>query len=57
MTQHVLQTASEKNITPVEAAAEIAEEMSLELHPIWPNRSKQIIQSLVQSKWHEKASK
>ena len=53
MTQHVLRTAKEKGITPVEAASEIAEKLSMELHPIWPNRSQEIIDSLVQTNWHE----
>ena len=55
MTQKVLRTTDEKGITPVEAATEIAEKMSLEPHPIWPNRSQQIIDSLVRTKWHENA--
>ncbi|XP_057302821.1 uncharacterized protein LOC130636983 [Hydractinia symbiolongicarpus] len=52
-TQDVLKNVQEKGITPVNAATEIAERKSLELHPIWPKRCKQIIQDLVQSKWAE----
>jgi len=51
MTQRVLRTAEEKGMTPVEAATEIAEQMSQQLHPIWPNRSQQIIDALVSSGW------
>ncbi|XP_065058808.1 leucine dehydrogenase-like [Rhopilema esculentum] len=53
MTHRVLRAADIKGVTPVEAATEIAETMSHELHPIWPNRSQEIIDSLVRSKWHE----
>eukprot|EP00794_Sanderia_malayensis_P007086 gene7086-7886_t len=55
MTQYVLKIANEKDLTPVEAAAQIAEEMSLKQHPIWPARSQQIIQSLVDQNWQENA--
>jgi len=50
----VLENAERKNITPVEAATEIAEEKSLEWHPIWPKRSQQIINDLVKSDWCNK---
>lgn len=51
VTHKVLHTARDKGITPVEAATQIAELKSLELHPIWPKRSYQIIQDLVENHW------
>ncbi len=30
----------------------IADELMKQDHPIWPNRSRQIIQSLVENQWH-----
>ncbi|XP_071960874.1 leucine dehydrogenase-like [Antedon mediterranea] len=55
ITNKILKKAEDDNITPVEAANEIADKLSRELHPIWPNRSKQIIKSLVDNEWHLKA--
>ena len=51
VTHEVLATALEKGVTPVEAAIEIADRKSLELHPIWPNRSKKIIENLISDEW------
>ena len=51
VTHNVLKKVDQEGITPVRAATEIAEKESLELHPIWPNRSKQIINDLVTSHW------
>jgi len=50
----VLKRADEKDITPVEAATEIAERKSLEWHPIWPKRSQYIIRDLVNTDWSRK---
>merc|ERR1712137_1289510 len=47
----VLKAADEKQILPVEAAAEIAEQKSLQCHPIWPGRSQQIVDDLVTNDW------
>ncbi|XP_033114643.1 leucine dehydrogenase-like isoform X2 [Anneissia japonica] len=55
ITNKILRKAEDDNITPVEAANEIADKLSRDLHPIWPNRSKQIIKSLVDNEWHLKA--
>ena len=52
MTKQMLQKAESDDITPVEAANAIADKLSMELHPIWPHRSQQIIQSLVETGWH-----
>ena len=51
MTKKILQKAKDENVTPAKAAFQIADKMSLELHPIWPNRGQQIIDSLVETKW------
>ncbi|XP_022104027.1 uncharacterized protein LOC110986459 isoform X2 [Acanthaster planci] len=52
MTKKILQKAEAEDITPVEAANAIADKLSMELHPIWPHRSQQIIQALVENNWH-----
>ncbi|XP_038054455.1 leucine dehydrogenase-like isoform X1 [Patiria miniata] len=52
MTKKMLKKAQSEDITPVEAANAIADKLSLELHPIWPQRSQQIIQALVDNNWH-----
>lgn len=51
VTHEVLAAAQEKGITPVESAIEIADRKSLDLHPIWPNRSKKIIENLISDRW------
>ncbi|XP_066923220.1 leucine dehydrogenase-like [Clytia hemisphaerica] len=51
VTHEVLSTAKYKGITPVEAAIEIADRESLEIHPIWPYRTKKIIENLVTDDW------
>ncbi len=50
ITAHVLQLAEERNITPGQAANELADEMANRLHPIWPNRSRDI-QVSVREQW------
>ncbi|XP_072027287.1 leucine dehydrogenase-like isoform X2 [Amphiura filiformis] len=52
MTKRILQKAADDNITAVEAANSIADKLSRELHPIWPNRSQQIIHALIDNEWH-----
>ncbi|XP_077985162.1 leucine dehydrogenase-like [Glandiceps talaboti] len=52
MTKKILEKARDDNITPVQAANAIADKLSRELHPLWPNRSQQIIDALVESEWH-----
>ncbi|XP_006823491.1 leucine dehydrogenase-like [Saccoglossus kowalevskii] len=53
MTTKILEKARDDDITPVEAANAIADKMSRVLHPIWPNRSQQIIDALVETEWHK----
>ena len=43
--------ASLPDVPPLQAALELADEYSLRPHPIWPNRSREIISSLVESGW------
>ncbi|XP_071810149.1 leucine dehydrogenase-like isoform X2 [Asterias amurensis] len=52
MTKKILKKAATEDITPVEAANAIADKLSMDLHPVWPHRSQQIIDSLVENKWH-----
>ncbi|PIK58032.1 putative glutamate dehydrogenase A-like [Apostichopus japonicus] len=52
MTKATIAKADKDGISTHEAANRIADELSLQLHPIWPNRSKEIIESLVNAKWH-----
>ncbi|KAG8195061.1 hypothetical protein JTE90_029640 [Oedothorax gibbosus] len=53
LTQHTLKMASEENITVVEASYRLAEEFMKRPHPLWPNRTRTIIQSLVEGGWHQ----
>ncbi|KAF8781629.1 Leucine dehydrogenase like protein [Argiope bruennichi] len=52
LTQKTLKMAAEKNITVIDAAHELADAFSLEKHPLWPDRTKTIIQSLIAGQWH-----
>ena len=52
MTKKILKKSAENDITPAMAAVSYAEQLSKELHPIYPLRSHHIIQALVQSEWH-----
>lgn len=50
-TQEVLTKAFTENITTSTAANKIADNLMKEPHPIWPDRSRQIIQSLMDEGW------
>ena len=50
ITAHVLRLANEKQVTPGQAANELADEMASQLHPIWPKRSRDI-QICVRDEW------
>lgn len=52
MTKATLEKADKDGITTHEAANQIADKLSLNLHPIWPKRSQEIISSLVKEQWH-----
>ena len=43
-----------KNKPTSEVAVHLADKLSKENHPIFGHRGKQIINSLVEDKWHEK---
>jgi leucine dehydrogenase len=47
----IFQRAKQSGRTPVEEAEQLADELSLEPHPIWGNRGQVIIDFLVQSGW------
>ena len=51
-TMRVLNASKGKNIPTAEIALKLADELSRENHPIFGHRGKQIIQSLVENKWH-----
>ena len=50
ITAHVLRLAKERGVTPGQAANELADEMASQLHPIWPERSREI-QKSVRKEW------
>lgn len=50
----ILHRAEQSGRTPAEEAELLAEQLSLELHPLWGNRGQMIIDFLVQSGWVEK---
>ncbi|GFR10010.1 leucine dehydrogenase [Trichonephila clavata] len=52
LTQETLKRASEKNITVIEAAYQMADVYIQQKHPLWPDRTKNIIKSLVEGQWH-----
>jgi glutamate dehydrogenase/leucine dehydrogenase len=53
MTLKVLEGAKEKERPPAEVATAMADELSLEEHPIFGHRGRKIIDALVASGWHE----
>ena len=53
-TLQVLNDSKEKNIPTAEIALKLADKLSRKNHPIFGHRGKQIIQSLVENKWHLK---
>ncbi|KAL4226732.1 hypothetical protein ACF0H5_014712 [Mactra antiquata] len=52
-TLRILRMAEEQNIHPEKAAYILGEELSLENHPLLPNRTLNIINELINSGWHE----
>ena len=51
---NVLNESKKKNKPTSEVAVHLADKLSKENHPIFGHRGKQIINSLVEDKWHEK---
>lgn len=50
-TRRVLTLAATEGITTNEAAAALADALAREPHPIWPNRGREIIRTLVEGDW------
>ncbi|MFQ5866210.1 MAG: Glu/Leu/Phe/Val dehydrogenase [bacterium] len=53
-TLKVLQTSRESKEPPAKVAIRLADQLSLEMHPIFGHRGRQIIDSLVAERWHER---
>ena len=53
VTQRVLARARDEGLTTAAAATLIADELARQPHPLWPGRSRQIIEGLVSSDWHQ----
>lgn len=51
----ILSLAKEKGTPPGHTAIELANQLSLEKHPIFEHRGQEIIDSLIENKWHERA--
>jgi len=51
VTQAVLKRASDDGITTAAAANALADEASLQPHPLWPNRGKDIVTALLAERW------
>ena len=51
VTRRVLQSASDQGTTAVAAADRLADERAEEPHPIWGNRTRQIIEALRREHW------
>jgi glutamate dehydrogenase/leucine dehydrogenase len=51
-TLEILSLADKQNISSAQAANKIADELANCPHPIWGHRSWNIIQSLIENKWH-----
>lgn len=47
----VLERAQTEQMSPHQAAVQLADELSVHIHPIWGHRGQQIIQSLVDGGW------
>ncbi|XP_060596909.1 leucine dehydrogenase-like isoform X2 [Ruditapes philippinarum] len=52
-TLRILNMAAKLKIHPEKAAYILGEELSREIHPLYPHRTQRIIQGLVKSGWHE----
>jgi hypothetical protein len=52
VTLKVLMRARREQCATSLAASRLADELSLVLHPLWPHRGHQILQSLKDDRWH-----
>lgn len=53
-THKVLAQSEKDKSTTAQAAMKVADELMGAAHPIWPNRGRHIVASLVADKWHQK---
>jgi glutamate dehydrogenase/leucine dehydrogenase len=53
ITRKILEDAHAGGVTTTEAANALADALSLEPHPIFPHRGKEIIDALVRERWHD----
>ncbi len=53
VTKRVLERARRQESTPTQAANQLADELGLLPHPIWPGRGQQIIEDLLANQWNE----
>jgi glutamate dehydrogenase/leucine dehydrogenase len=51
--QRVLARAQDEGVSPLEAANCLADELALQPHPIWGQRARSIIDSLIEERWYE----
>ena len=54
ITRKILASARAEGITTTEAANTLADTLSLEPHPIFPHRGREIVGALVRDRWHER---
>jgi glutamate dehydrogenase/leucine dehydrogenase len=52
-TRRILSAAANDHVTTTAAAARLADELSLEEHPIFPHRAAALVQALVNERWDE----
>lgn len=52
-TRRILAAAAKDRVTTTAAAARLADELSLEEHPIFPHRAAALVQALVNERWDE----
>jgi glutamate dehydrogenase/leucine dehydrogenase len=53
VTHRILRESRVQGITPVGAANQVADRLVEERHPIWGERARDIVESLVAERWHE----
>jgi len=52
-TRRILEAAERDHITTTTAAARLADELSLEEHPIFPHRAAALVRALIHERWDE----
>jgi hypothetical protein len=56
ITKKVLEESRFKKTPPAKVAIRLADELSMQVHPIFGHRGQQIIDSLVADRWHANTS-